>query len=125
MRKRTPSRNSMSRNETFIPRHMALDLLASEQMRVGAKPQIADAGDQVRVERRARADIDRRDEGLEALEILRLIDGEIAHPPAQAEHRPDHAQIDHSVPSPAPVRPLFPREADRPKPKPRRHTGPQ
>src|SRR5258708_6326664 len=102
----------MSRKETFIPRHMASDLLPGEEMGVGAEPEIADAGDQVRVQRRAGADIDRGHDLLEAVEVLRLLYGEIANCHDQAEHGADHAEIDERVAGPSHGLPVLARHRD-------------
>src|ERR1700716_4044124 len=91
----------MSRKETFIPRHMALDLLTSQQMGVGAEPEIADAGEQIGVERNAGADIDRGHDRLEALEALRLVDGQVGHGHDETEYRADHTEIDERVADPS------------------------
>src|ERR1700681_763947 len=105
----------MSRNETFIPRHMALDLLTGEQVGGGAEPEIADAGEQIGVERDAGADIDRGHDRLEALEALRLVDREVGDGHDETEYRADHAEIDKRVADPSHRLPILARsrtEAD-------------
>src|SRR5207247_9006258 len=86
-------RNSMSRNETFIPRHMPLDLLAGEQVGVGAQPEITNAGEQIGIKRSAGANIDRGHDCLEALEGPRLVEREIGDGHHDNENGADHAEI--------------------------------
>src|ERR1700719_3911315 len=102
----------MSRNETFIPRHMTLDLLTGEQVGVGAEPEIADAGQQIGVERGAGADIDRGYDRLETLEALRLVDRKIGDSHDETEHGADHAEIDERVAGPAHRLPILARNCD-------------
>src|SRR5258708_1860407 len=103
----------MSRKETFIPRHMALHLLAGEQMGVGAEPEVADAGEQIGIERDAGADVDRGDDRLEALEALRLIDRKVRHGHDETEHGADHAEIDERIAGPAYRLPVLERDRDK------------
>src|ERR1700681_4634788 len=102
----------MSRNETFIPRHMALDLLTGEQVGGGAEPEISDAGEQIGVERSAGADIDRGHDRLEALEALRLVDRKVGDGHDETEHGADHAEIDERVAGPAHRLPVLARGRD-------------
>src|SRR4030088_3528319 len=99
----------MSRKETFIPRHIALDLLTSQQMGVGAEPEIADAGEQIGIERDAGADIDRGHDRLEALEALCLVDGQVGHGHDKPEYLADHAEIDKRVADPSHRLPILAR----------------
>src|ERR1700730_13163838 len=103
----------MSRKETFIPRHMALHLLAGEQMGVGTEPEIADAGEQIGIERDAGADIDRSDDGLEALEALRLVDRQVRYGHDETEHGADHSEIDQRIAGPAHGLPVLERDRNK------------
>src|SRR5258708_28712804 len=98
--------------DTFSRRHMALDLLPGQQMRVGAEPEIADAGDEVGVEGGAGADVNRGHDRLEALEALRLVDREVGDGHDETEYRTNHAQVDERVAGPAHRLPVLARDRD-------------
>src|SRR5437879_1105591 len=103
----------MSRKETFIPRHIALYLLAGEQMGVGAEPEIADAGEEIGIEGDAGADIDRGDDRLEALEALRLVDRKVRHGHDETQYGADHAEIDQRIAGPAHGLPVLERDRNK------------